>query len=115
MVPDLYLDWPDYGALRTSAIPFALGPNGEWRDVDEVDRGLACACRCPACKGPVVARQGEIRVHHFAHHDRRQCRHALEASLFGMAVSILSEPTSTLRLPPFGNRHALAAESGLVV
>src|SRR5207247_36810 len=54
---------------------------------------------CPDCRGPVIARHGEVRVHHFAHDDRRQCRHALEASLFGMAVQLLTSPMAVLRLP----------------
>jgi len=84
----------------TRAIPFARDRDGNWRSVEEVPRGLHCDCCCPACDGPVVAKQGHVRVHHFAHHDRRECRHALEASLFGMTVTLLQERGAVLQLPP---------------
>lgn len=35
--------------------------------VNEVPRGLACHCRCVVCNEPLIARQGEVREHHFAH------------------------------------------------
>ena len=105
------MEQPETGFARASVIPFALDAAGAWRDVDEVPRGLACACFCPACKGKVVARQGDQRIHHFAHSDRKECRHALESSLFGMAISILSEPGTRLATPPIGNREQLARET----
>jgi len=36
--------------------------------IDEVSRGLGCNCLCPGCKTPLVARKGELKSHHFAHH-----------------------------------------------
>lgn len=109
---DAPFDWEDLRSLHGNSIPFALDEDGKSRDVDEVKRGLACACACPACRGRVIARQGDVRVHHFAHEDRRECRHALEASIFGMVVKLLAEPDARLRLPPFGDRAALAREVG---
>lgn len=97
------------------AIPFARDANGHWRSVAEVERGLQCGCRCPACDGPVVAKQGEVRVHHFAHHDRRECRHALEASLFGMTVTLLSEPGAVLQLPPAVSKRDWLPHPGQVL
>lgn len=47
-------------------IPYAL-KDGRIVHVDSVDRGRACDCICPACNGLLVARKGDIRVHHFAH------------------------------------------------
>lgn len=35
--------------------------------IEEVERGLACKCRCVICQEPLMARQGDIREHHFAH------------------------------------------------
>ena len=69
---------------ENDGVPFSVDDNGKFRDVADVKRGLRCGCFCADCKGPLVAKKGEVRVHHFAHHDRRDCRHALEASLFGM-------------------------------
>jgi hypothetical protein len=91
--------WWEFTEFRERGVPFALDAQGVWRSVDEVPRGRACGCVCPDCRGPVIARHGQVRVHHFAHDDRRECRHALEASLFGMAVQLLTAPTAVLRLP----------------
>lgn len=94
-------------------VPFAVDAQGVWRDVDDVPRGKACACYCADCHAELIARQGEVRVHHFAHSDRRDCRHALETSLLGMAMSVLGKPGARLALPAWGDREALAAEFGL--
>lgn len=43
-----------------------------------------------------------MRVHHFAHGDRKECKQALEASLYGMAIEILSQAGAKVRVPmPF--------------
>lgn len=91
--------WWDTTASFSTGVPFAVDSAGNWRDVDDVRRGKACACYCAACHGALIARHGEVRVHHFAHGDRKECREALEASLFGMAVQILRHPGAQLRLP----------------
>lgn len=93
------LHWWDTTSSFSTGVPFAVDSNGAWHDVDDVNRGKACDCYCAACRGPLVARQGEVRVHHFAHADRRECREALETSLFGMAIDILRQPGAQLRLP----------------
>lgn len=36
-------------------------------DILQSERGKACNCVCPACKGPFIARLGDKRTHHFAH------------------------------------------------
>lgn len=92
--------WWDMTTGFSSGVPFAVDRAGRWRDIDAVDRGKECGCFCAECKSPLVARQGEIRVHHFAHADRRECQNALQASLFGMAVKILQEPNAELQVPP---------------
>lgn len=97
------MDWFDIIPSRTSAIPFALDTQGRWRDVSEVERGLGCNCVCPECAGRVQARKGEIRAHHFAHDSLRECRHALEASIFGVTVELLREPGAILQLPGHGD------------
>ena len=49
---------------------FAYGmKNGKIVRVDEVEKGLACGCECIGCGGPLIARKGDVKVHHFAHHD----------------------------------------------
>jgi competence protein CoiA len=46
---------------------FALDQSSRLVFVSEVQRGLACRCRCVVCLEPLIARQGEVREHHFAH------------------------------------------------
>lgn len=46
---------------------FGLDESNRLVHVGEVERGLACLCRCVACDEPLIARQGEVREHHFAH------------------------------------------------
>lgn len=88
-------------------VPFAIDAQGRFQDVANVPRGLECACFCADCKGPVVAKKGEINIHHFAHHDLHDCRDALEASIFGMLMELAKDPTLRLRVPSIGNRCEL--------
>ncbi len=96
-------------------IPFGVGSDGHPKDVDEVQRGLACNCTCPACASKLVARQGEVRIHHFAHHSLNECRHALETSVYAMILELLRGPTPSLYLPGFGYQSTIVARycSGL--
>jgi hypothetical protein len=88
-------------------VPFAIDVDGNFRDVAEVPRGLKCGCYCADCKGPLVAKKGEVKAHHFAHNDRRECRHALESSLFGMLMTLVRSPEAALMVPPCGERRQL--------
>lgn len=36
-------------------------------DLTPAQRGAGCNCQCPNCKGPLIAKMGNIKVHHFAH------------------------------------------------
>lgn len=57
--------------------------------VSDVERGLKCGCRCPACNGELVARKGEKKAHHFAHHNADTCAYGYETSLHLAAKDIL--------------------------
>lgn len=57
-------------AITGLLLPVAIDRRGQWRTATEVPRGLACDCRCPSCNRPVIARHGESRRPHFAHHTR---------------------------------------------
>ena len=37
--------------------------------INNVEKGLACDCECIGCGSPLIARKGDVKVHHFAHHD----------------------------------------------
>lgn len=60
--------------------------------VKEVERGLACQCRCVVCDEPLIARQGEVRHHHFAHASNREpCESNHESLLHRYAKQLIVE------------------------
>lgn len=63
--------------------------NGVLVSVEDVVSGLACECICPSCGATLVARKGNIREHHFAHHGATDCTHGCESALHMMAKHIL--------------------------
>ena len=75
-------------------LAYGLAADGTLAHVAEVPRGLACGCRCPSCGGALVARRGEIRAAHFAHHAVGQCAGAWETTLHLLAKDVLSEARS---------------------
>ena len=64
---------------------------GELLHVSQVPRGLACECVCPACRVRLVARQGRLREHHFAHATGDPCRYGRETALHLAAKEILAK------------------------
>ena len=68
---------------------FAVNKDGMTVSVDEVSRGLGCACYCPACNEPVIARQGNVRTWHFAHTSGVECTEAAETALHKAAKEII--------------------------
>lgn len=74
------------------------GETGELRHVDDVERGLACGCVCPACGQRLVARQGERNAHSFAHRSG-ECRWAAEHVIAVLAQRALVE-RGMMALPP---------------
>ena len=78
-------------ARHATHLTWAVAGNGDLAHVSEVMNGLKCACTCPVCDGALVARQGRIREHHFAHASGEECRHAAETALHLAAKSILAK------------------------
>lgn len=107
------MEWYRTNGPVPSGIPFAIDAKGVWRDISDVESGLKCGCFCSACKGRLVAKKGIQNTHHFAHHDRKDCRHALESSLYGMLVDILTKPNSGILLPPHIERVLWLRETGI--
>lgn len=70
-------------------IPFGLRPDGSLIDPFTADRGLACNCVCPGCRQPLMARQGEIRVHHFSQVGDRGCSNGQTSALLLAAKQVL--------------------------
>ena len=59
--------------------------------ISEVPTGLACDCLCPQCRRQLVAKKGQLNVHHFAHRSMRatECIWATESALHRLAKEIL--------------------------
>lgn len=74
--------------------------DNHWVHVDDVDNGLKCGCICRTCKCALIAKQGEIRIHHFAHQfDDNSCLH-LQETYFMLALEIL-EQNQFITLPHY--------------
>lgn len=99
--------------MEVSATPLTFAPdgNGVVRHVAEVENGLACGCVCPACGAKLIAKQGPVTVHHFAHEGDSDCRGAGETSLHLAAKAILEKERRML-LPAVEERAEASDASG---
>lgn len=71
---------------------FAVHSSNRFVHVTEVERGMACDCRCAVCGEPVIARQGDVREHHFAHSSNDQpCASSYESDLHRFAKRVIIE------------------------
>lgn len=65
--------------------------------IDEVKSGLDCNYICPECFRPLIARKGEIRQHHFAHHiENKNCTGGVPAAIHWLAEVILEEEKAVM-------------------
>lgn len=79
-------------------VPVGL-KDGRMVTVDEVEQGLACGCSCIECGGRLVARRGEVRAPHFAHHTAAGCL-ADRRSTACAIISLTLNEAGWLLLPP---------------
>lgn len=87
-------------------IPFGLRESdGAIIDVYAVQRGRGCGCICPSCQTPLIARQGEEKVWHFAHASRnvydrtaQECDFSFYVSVRFMARQLIGLPRGLLLL-----------------
>jgi ssDNA-binding Zn-finger/Zn-ribbon topoisomerase 1 len=92
-------------------IPFGLRESDEAIvDVFAVKRGRECGCICPSCRTPLIARQGEEKVWHFAHASRhvydrtaQECDFSFYVSVRLMARQLIGSRL-TLALPDYRGR-----------
>ena len=71
-------------------IPFGWHvPTQRMLTAREVANGRGCECICVACEARLKARQGDIRIWHFAHDEETQCQHAPEAAIHRMAKQLI--------------------------
>jgi hypothetical protein len=81
---------------KVVGIPFGLQAES-LKHVSEVPRGKACSCVCPSCGSPLIAKQGKVMAHHFAHAGGSDCSTGYETALHLAAKEILKEyPEITL-------------------
>lgn len=73
--------------------------DGQLVTIEDVESGLACGCVCPACGARLVARKGQVRIHHFGHHDTDACEYGVEMIAHLLAKGILDE-TMAFTVPP---------------
>ena len=88
-------------------VPFGLRTkDSAFVDVADVARGKKCACICPSCHTPLIARQGEEKQWHFAHASRKvegtdkECDFSFFVSVRMMARQVI-ETGITLDLPEY--------------
>ena len=73
-------------------LPCGLNKDGKLIYIDEAKNGLSCECVCPACKQPLVAKNGgKKREHHFAHLNVVECEHGYQSALHYMAKDCFLE------------------------
>ena len=79
-------------------IPFGLRESdGAIIDVYAVQRG--CGCICPSCQTPLIARQGEEKVWHFAHASRNVYDRTVQECDFSFCVSVRFMARQLIGLP----------------
>ena len=99
-----------------SQLTWAIGANGELAHVCEVERGLQCGCVCPVCRSDLVAKQGKVQRHHFAHAKGAECAHAVETALHLAAKDILAKrreivlPSVEIQFPHSERRTVIAPQ-----
>ena len=97
-------------------LTWAIAANGELAYISEVERGLKCRCICPMCGSDLVAKQGKIQEHHFAHAKGAECAHAVETALHLAAKDILATrreivlPGVEVQFPHSSQRRVIAQQ-----
>lgn len=74
---------------------------GESRSISEVVKGLPCNCVCPICNEDLVAKKGNVRIHHFAHNNgAAECKGARMSMLHKLAQEVIQEECQVM-LPAY--------------
>lgn len=83
--------------------------------IDEAENGIDCGCVCPSCGKPLIARQGQKNVHHFAHRGTNECEYVRQTNIHCMAEEIFLEEKEIF-LPPIiineGNTYSPVFRGG---
>lgn len=70
-------------------ILLAKNSKGENVYIDDVPNGKKCNCVCAECGEKLVAKQGHIRAHHFAHENGNEGEKCAQTALHLLAKSII--------------------------
>ena len=88
-----------------SKMTFAL-KEGKLVDIDSVDNGLACGCKCLACDADLVARNnGVVREHHFAHRGGKEPSSGYDKSIVSLTGDVINK-SGKLFLPPLSIQNS---------
>lgn len=90
---------------------FAIAKDGRVVSVNEVERGQACGCTCPSCLRPLIARQGDVRVWHFAHASGADCEGGAESALH-LAAKAAIERAGGITLPGLSVKRSVTLPDG---
>ncbi len=85
--------------IKESLMVYALR-DGDLVHIDEVEKGVKCNCICPSCHAPLVARQGKLKIHHFAHRKAELCFTGCQTAVHMRAKDILAG-LKQMRLPKY--------------
>ena len=78
----------------------ALNEEGKSVFIDDVPNGKNCGCHCKECGGNLIARQGNIKAHHFAHASGNDSIKCSMTALHLLAEEIICEEK---KIPAFVN------------
>ena len=88
------------GSTGGDCFGWALDQENSPVHVTDVKKGIKCGCHCPVCDGILIAKQGKIKIWHFAHHDSRiDCPVAAETALHLAAKEIVKDLNGGILLP----------------
>lgn len=76
----------------------AVNSDGQSVFIDDVPNGKKCGCFCKECKGALIAKQGNIKAHHFAHANGNDSIKCSQTALHLLAKEIIAEEK---RIPAF--------------
>lgn len=74
-------------------------------------RGQACGCSCPSCLRPLISRQGDVRVWHFAHAIGADCERGAESTLH-LAAKTAIERAGGITLPGLSVQRSVTLPDG---
>ena len=106
--------------MKTLNLTYALKDNSLVH-ISEVESGLQCGCKCPACGETLIARKGDKVIHHFAHKSTVECEFGYQTSLHLAAKKVISEngiiqvPALYLTFPETGKKELIEPEKVLRV